>query len=67
MDEQGAVLVYICGAGSTLMAMVPGADADFDVRLRASLDANGFAKWRLLMLDADNIGAICVESRSLEF
>lgn len=65
MDEEGAYCTYISGAGSTLMAMVPGKDKGFDARLRPRLDAAGLQSWRLLMLDADNTGAICVQSRPL--
>lgn len=65
MDGEGAYCSYISGSGSTLMAMVPGDDGNFADRLRPRLDAAGFAGWRLLMLDADNVGAICVESRPL--
>lgn len=65
LDEEGAYCSYISGAGSTLMAMVPGADISFTQRLRPRLDEAGFTAWRLLMLDADNTGAICVESRPL--
>lgn len=63
--EEESYCVYVSGAGSTLMAMVPGSDKSFHERMRPRLDAQGFAAWKLMMLDADNTGAICVESRSL--
>lgn len=66
MDEEGAYCSYISGAGSTLMAMVPGKiEKAFYSRLRPRLDSEGFKNWKLLMLDADNTGAICVESLPL--
>jgi hypothetical protein len=34
--------------------------------MRKRLDDAGFSGWQLLMLDADNIGAICVESRKFK-
>lgn len=67
MNDEGAYCSYISGAGSTLMAMVPGEKANsFYSKLRPRLDEEGFENWRLLMLDADNKGAICVESRPLD-
>lgn len=67
MNDEGAYCSYISGAGSTLMAMVPGDKANsFYSKLRPRLDEEGFESWRLLMLDADNTGAICVESRPLD-
>lgn len=67
MNDEGAYCSYISGAGSTLMAMVPGDKANsFYSNLRPRLDEEGFENWRLLMLDADNKGAICVESRPLD-
>lgn len=65
MQDEGAYCSYISGAGSTLMAMTPGNDAEFGNRLRIRLDEAGFPSWKLLMLDADNVGAVCVESRML--
>ena len=66
MDEQGIYCSYISGAGSTLMAMVPGDKGNsFYSDLRPILDEEGFKNWKLLMLDADNTGAICVESMKL--
>jgi len=66
MDEQGIYCSYISGAGSTLMAMVPGDKGNsFYSNLRPILDEEGFKDWKLLMLDADNTGAICVESIKL--
>mgnify|MGYP002530301604 FL=1 len=62
MEEEGAYCSYISGAGSTLMAMVPGADLSFEQRVWPRLCEEGFAAWRLMMLEADNTGAICVES-----
>ena len=44
------------------MAMVPGADLSFEQRVWPRLCEEGFAAWRLMMLEADNTGAICVES-----
>ncbi|MEG2203789.1 MAG: homoserine kinase [Oscillospiraceae bacterium] len=67
MDEEGAYCSYISGAGSTLMAMVPDGDLTFLQRLRPRLDAAGFERWKLMQLEADNIGAICVESRPFAF
>ncbi len=67
MNDEGAYCSYISGAGSTLMAMVPGEKANsFYSKLRPRLDEEGFENWKLLMLDADNTGAICVESRPLD-
>lgn len=66
MQEEGAYCTYISGAGSTLMAMVPGdKEKIFYSRMRPRLDSEGYKNWNLLMLDADNTGAICVESISL--
>jgi len=63
MEEQGIYCSYISGAGSTLMAMVPGDKGNsFYSNIRPILDEEGFKDWKLLMLDADNTGAICVES-----
>jgi homoserine kinase len=64
--EEEAYCVYVSGAGSTLMAMIPGRDQTFFERMRPRLDSAGFAAWELLMLDADNTGAICVESRAFD-
>lgn len=61
LHAQGAYCSYISGAGSTLMAMVPAADEAFFERTRRELDTAGFSQWRLLMLDADNAGAVCTE------
>lgn len=67
LNEEGAYCSYISGAGSTLLAMVPGEKANsFYSHLRPRLDEEGFENWKLLMLDADNTGAICVESRPLD-
>ncbi|MBP0981860.1 MAG: hypothetical protein J5968_06605, partial [Oscillospiraceae bacterium] len=67
LNEEGAYCSYISGAGSTLLAMVPGENANsFYSHLRPRLDEEGFENWKLLMLDADNTGAICVESRPLD-
>lgn len=67
MDEEGVYCSYISGAGSTLMAMVPGEKANsFFSHLRPKLDSEGYRDWKLLMLDADNTGAICVESRPID-
>lgn len=62
MDEEGAYCSYISGAGSTLMAMVPGSDREFEHRIWPRLCEEGYGDWKLLMLEADNTGAICVES-----
>ena len=63
MEEEGVYCSYISGAGSTLMAMVPGDKENvFYSRIRPRLDKEGFKNWKLMMLDADNTGAICVES-----
>ena len=63
LEEEGAYCTYISGAGSTLMAMVPGERENiFYSRIRPRLDTEGYKNWQLLMLDADNTGAICVES-----
>jgi homoserine kinase len=59
LRDDGAYCSYISGAGSTLMAMVPGGDKEFFDRVRPKLDAAGFGTWQLLMLDADNVGAVC--------
>lgn len=66
LDEEGAYCTYVSGAGSTLMSICPGEDADFYFRMRKRLDGTGYENWKIVMLDADNIGAICVESRNFE-
>jgi homoserine kinase len=66
LDEEGAYCTYISGAGSTLMSICPSEDEDFYFRMRKRLDGAGYENWKLVMLDADNIGAICVESRNFE-
>jgi homoserine kinase len=66
LDEEGTYCTYISGAGSTLMSICPSDDIDFPIRMRKRLDDAGFSGWQLLMLDADNIGAICVESRKFK-
>ena len=67
IQDEGVYCSYISGAGSTLMTMVPGEKANsFFSHIRPVLDEEGFENWQLLMLDADNTGAICVESISIE-
>ncbi len=61
LRSAGAYCAYISGAGSTLMAMVPAADRGYGERARALLDEAGFGSWQLLMLEGDNIGAVCEE------
>lgn len=55
--EFGAYGVYISGAGSTLMAIVPADDDSFFRNLRCHLDSAGHGGWRLQMLEPDNRGA----------
>lgn len=62
LEREGAYCSYISGAGSTIMAMIPGTDAGFEERLRPKLSQGSLQNWTLVMLDADNTGAICVES-----
>lgn len=63
LDDEGVYCSYVSGAGSTIMAMVPGAQGNsFYSRFRPKMDEEGYKDWMLLMLDADNTGAICVES-----
>jgi homoserine kinase len=67
LDDEGVYCSYVSGAGSTIMAMVPGAQGNsFYSRFRPKLDEEGYEDWKLLMLDADNTGAICVESVPLD-
>ena len=63
LDEEGAYCTYISGAGSTLMSICPSDDKNFPLRMRKRLNDAGFLGWKIMMLDADNTGAICVESR----
>jgi len=67
LDDEGVYCSYVSGAGSTIMAMVPGAEGNsFYSRFRPKMDEEGYEDWKLLMLDADNTGAICVESVPLD-
>ena len=67
LDDEGVYCSYVSGAGSTIMAMVPGAQGNsFYSRFRPKMDEEGYEDWKLLMLDADNTGAICVESVPLD-
>jgi len=67
LDDEGVYCSYVSGAGSTIMAMVPGEHGNsFYSRFRPKLDEEGYEDWKLLMLDADNTGAICVESVPLD-
>ena len=63
LESEGAYCAYISGAGSTIMAILPGADTEFYGRVRPRMDSEGFDRWQLMLLDADNTGAICVESK----
>lgn len=56
--ENGAYGAYISGAGSTLMAIVPGADAGFAQRLRCWLDTQDCRGWQVLELPPDNGGTV---------
>lgn len=67
LDDEGVYCSYVSGAGSTIMAMVPGAQGNsFYSRFRPKMDEEGYEDWKLIMLDADNTGAICVESVPLD-
>ncbi len=60
MDEcerLGAYCSYISGAGSTIMAIIKGADLSFEADMRRFLDRDGKSGWGLLPLRADNFGA----------
>lgn len=59
LKSHGAYCSYISGAGSTLMAMIPASHSGFYDAVRPELDAAGLGTWRLLLLDADNTGAVC--------
>jgi len=59
LREAGAYCAYISGAGSTLMGIVPTADTGYLARARAMLDAAGYGAWGLLLLEPDNVGAVC--------
>jgi homoserine kinase len=66
LDEQGAYCTYVSGAGSTLMSICSSCDTQFFQRARKQLDKEGYGAWDLIMLDADNTGALCAESRNFE-
>ena len=63
MDD-GAYCTYISGAGSTLMALLPGNNEQYVRSLREKLDGIGLRQWKIIRLNADNTGAVCLESRS---
>ena len=56
--EFGALCVYISGAGSTLMALVPAQNDSFFRHLRCYLDTAGLAAWLLELLEPDNTGTV---------
>ena len=62
---EGVYCSYISGAGSTIMAMINGRDKGIFDRINSKMNSYGLEKWELMLLEADNTGAICVESRSL--
>ncbi len=57
----GAYGAYISGAGSTLMAIIPADNVEFESKLRQVLNGYGFEQWSLFTLQADNDGTILEE------
>ncbi len=59
--ESGALAVYLSGAGSTLMALVPDGADDFFQRAKDGLRKQELFGFRLRMLRADNRGAVILD------
>lgn len=54
--RQGALGVYLSGAGPTVIAIINSKNTDFEYKLNKFLNKKMY-KWHLHMLSADNVGA----------
>lgn len=59
LRRNGALCSYLSGAGPTVMGIVQGDYAQFEKQMN-SLIATNLKGWRLVMLDADNEGAVYI-------
>lgn len=57
----GADACYLSGAGPTIMSIVLSKPEEFEQKLRSYMNNNGFEKWELRMLKAENAGATAEE------
>lgn len=63
--RNGALGVFISGAGPTLLAMVRATNLDFSSKVSRMLNKRP-AHWKLKMLKADNCGAILIDEEETE-
>lgn len=58
--SNGALGVYLSGAGPTIMAILRSTNSDFEGRMKAELKKSVLDNWNLHMLKADNDGAVVI-------